>query len=768
MLNQFKASALAVGMLLSLGSIAQTNQYTYSLDLTQPQNDQLKVELKTPKVTESQTTFYMPKIIPGTYRESDYGKFVSDLKAFDKKGRALPVTRLNDNAWQIDKANKMTSISYMVEDIFDTDIENNVYYMSGSNIDEGNNFVIQTSAFFGYLKGMKEIPFTINITKPESFYGSTGLIPTSTSATKDVYTTGDYDLLMDSPMMYNKPDTTVIKVANADVLVSVYSPNGLVTSEFLAEKFKELLAADATYLGGKLPVEKYAFIMYFESPQTARMDRAGALEHSYSSFYYMPEQPQQYMASILTDIAAHEFFHIVTPLTIHSEEIENFNYNEPVLSQHLWLYEGVTEYSSDHVQVRHGLITPEQFIKKLNDKLVNSQSSYNDTLAFTKLSKEAASTYRDEYGNVYEKGALIAALLDIRLLELSDGKMNLQDLLRKLTDKYGKNKPFKDDALFDEIASLSFPQIKEYLETYVAGNKSLPYKEYFNKVGLTYSAGEITQVASLGKIQLGFNQEKMRIFVQNADNMNSFGQAMGFKEGDIILSLQGQDMQPMAAQQIFEKFSTNTKAGEIVKVVVNRADESGEYEEVELSAPAVLVDKAGKADLSFNPDATPAQKALQFAWMNASPVNIKDVAELGSIINSLYDVISGDMGAARDWGRFQALFAPNATMTAVVSNGGKSNMASMTPEQYQEQNTEVFKTTAFYEEELGRKVTEFNGVATVLSAYQFRLQKGGEVAQRGVNSIQAVYHDNRWWITSIVWSSETPENKIPDELTAQK
>jgi predicted metalloprotease with PDZ domain len=46
----------------------------------------------------------------------------------------------------------------------------------------------------------------------------------------------------------------------------------------------------------------------------------------------------------MMDVVSHEFFHIVTPLSIHSKEIQDFDYNDPKMSEHLWMYEGVTEY----------------------------------------------------------------------------------------------------------------------------------------------------------------------------------------------------------------------------------------------------------------------------------------------------------------------------------------------------------------------------------------------------------------------------------------
>ena len=157
--------------------------------------------------------------------------------------------------------------------------------------------------------------------------------------------------------MYNIPDTSVIKVGNSIVLISVYSPHKMVTSDFLARKLDTLLRAQTKYLGGKLPVEKYAFIVYLDD-KPGISGGQGALEHSYSSLYYYGEKDSLKLSQIIVDHAAHEFFHIITPLSIHSEEIQYFDFNHPKMSEHLWLYEGSTEYHAHMVQEKYGLIHP--------------------------------------------------------------------------------------------------------------------------------------------------------------------------------------------------------------------------------------------------------------------------------------------------------------------------------------------------------------------------------------------------------------------------
>ncbi|HZX74806.1 MAG TPA: peptidase M61, partial [Cyclobacteriaceae bacterium] len=481
-------------LFLSLAtSTAQTKKgssYQYTLDLTKVVDDKVHVELIPPTFTQSEVLFYLPKMIPGTYAIEDYGRFVSNLEVLDKKGNKLQVEKLGDNSWKIYNATKVKSMNYWIEDSFDTKLAGpNIFQPAGTNIDEGKNFIINSSGYFGYFENAKEIPFKVNIIRPKNFYGSTGLIasktnepvttvskektPTDSDKLVDVFQTENYDRLVDSPMMYAQADTAIIKVGNAEVLIGSYSPNKKITAKEIANSVKEVLQAQREYLGGQLPVNKYAFIFYFtDQPITSY----GALEHSYSSFYFMPERTIVQMNAQLRDFAAHEFFHIVTPLTIHSEEIGKFDFNDPKMSRHLWLYEGVTEYFAGNVQVKYGLITPEQYLAEMQTKMTMADR-YLDDVPFTELSLGALDKYENQYPNVYQKGALIGMCLDIQLRKLSGGKYGMQNLVADLGKKYGKDKSFNDPELFDEITKLTYPEIGSFLNTYVAGKASLPYAE---------------------------------------------------------------------------------------------------------------------------------------------------------------------------------------------------------------------------------------------------------------------------------------------------
>lgn len=737
----------------------------FEVDLTNVTDDKVQVTYYPPEQESNELRFYFPKIVPGTYNISDYGDFINELRAFDDKGKELPVEKVNNNEYLIKKAKKLHRMTYLVADSYDTEMPTQVYPMAGTNIEAGENFVIGTPGFFGYSEENREHPYEITVIKPEGFYGSTALVARNQDSGRDVYEVADYDMLVDSPMMYNVPDTAVVSMGGADVLVSVYSPNGKVTADFLAGELSVLLENQRKFLGGELPVEKYAFIYYFDGGDQVN-PTAGALEHSYSSFYYLPELPQEQLASTLVDIAAHEFFHIVTPLTIHSEEIENFNFNEADLSEHLWLYEGVTEYFANHVQVRYGMISREEYLEKLSSKIRNSRTRYTDDLAFTELSRKAAGEFAGEYGNVYEKGALIGAMLDIRLLELSGGRYDLEDLLDELGEKYGKNKAFRDEELFDAIVEMTFPEIREFFASYVDGPNPLPFREYFAKVGVEYVESEKTKQVTLGRISIGFDQERNQLMVADISQMNDFGKSMGYEQGDRLVSVQGREIGPANAQNVINELHTSIQEGDMLTVIIDRPQEDGTFKRMELSQKAVLEQSTAQYVLRQMENVSFEQANLREAWMdaNAAPAKKEDVATVDGIITALYDVISGPAGE-RDWTRFRSLYKENASMGAVaVMPDGNSRYVHMTTSDYMVNNAPFFMENAFHETELGREVWEFGKIAQIKTAYEFTVGESETPQQRGVNLVNLVRDNGRWWITSILWTTEGADNPIPESL----
>lgn len=185
-----------------------------------------------------------------------------------------------------------------------------------------------------------------------------------------------------------------------------------------------------------------------------------------------------------------------------------------------------------------------------------------------------------------------------------------------------------------------------------------------------------------------------------------------------------------------------------------------------LAAAATLTAGAALAQTPAPAAPAPAPASTPVPTPAANPA---DVASIDSIIAALYAVISGEAGAPRDWDRLRSLFLPGATMGAAGRTPeGQFRTRLMSANDYIARVGPMFAKEPFYEREIGRKVERFGPIASVMSAYDSRRAADAAPFDRGVNAIHMVHDGQRWWVVSIYWASETPENPIPADLIATR
>lgn len=612
MIRLLKGLVLSAFMTVGVSAWGQNGNsavYQYTIDLQKVENDQVKVSLLAPPITAKKALFIMPKAVPGTYARKDFGRFLTDFKAYDKRGKRLKVSIKDKSDFYIKKANKLHKIEYLVNDTWDnTGDPNFVFQPGGSNIEADKNFMLNHFAFVGYFDGLKNKPYEITVKKPQGFFGATPLKKTEVNATTDKLYAPNYVFLADNPTMYSLPDTASFRVANTQVRFSVYSPNNYISAAQIAEYAHPMAIALADFFG-KMPVEHYDFLFYFADPTKvvsgdSGLSGFGALEHSYSSVYFLPEMKQAALIKdLVMDVATHEFLHILTPLNIHSREIEDFDFRDPKMSQHLWMYEGVTEYFANLVQLQGNLIDKNEFKQKMQRKIKTAAGF--QPMSFTDMSRQILrEDLQDDYLNVYEKGALIGWALDLLLIKESQGKMNLRSLMLQLAEKYGPNRPFEDDKLLDEIVSLTSPAVRQFFDDYVVGDKTIDYNKFLNMIGWEYDKEKEVKSYSLGEFGLGMSPDGQIKFRKVGDNI------LGLKENDRLLKVNGQliDVEHIVALvSVIESIEKGSV--EPVEFVVER-----EGEEITLKGtPAESVVKAENV-ISFSDNPSPEQQQYYKIW----------------------------------------------------------------------------------------------------------------------------------------------------------
>jgi len=515
-----------------------------NINLNDIANDKVLVTVKSPKVKTDEITYHIPKMVPGTYSQDNYGRYIDDLKAYDKKGNALNVNKKDTNSWSISNAKNLDKITYLVNDTYDIETgkgfgSDEIFSPAGSNIDAGKNVMLNTHCFVGYFTNYMAAPYKVTVSHPAELWGATSMKDMDPANTSDLFVTSRYAELVENPIMYSKPNYTSFAVDDMEIQIAVYSPSGKITAEDITPDMKTMMTAQKKFLGPVNSTKKYSVLLYL-STMNEDAQGFGALEHPTATTVVFPEMmPKEALNKELKDVVSHEFFHIVTPLTIHSQEIQNFDYNDPKMSEHLWMYEGVTEYFANLFQINQGLINEDEFYTRIAGKIENARK-LNDTMPFTTMSKNVlVEPYKAQYLNVYEKGALIGMCLDIIIRENSNGKRGILDLMQKLSNEYGVSKAFNDEELFAKITQLTYPEVGGFLKTYVAGPSPIPYDKYLARVGVTkITKKSPTNVFLKGQVPyITVNQSTKEIIVLPNIELNDFYTNLGLKGGDIIVAI---------------------------------------------------------------------------------------------------------------------------------------------------------------------------------------------------------------------------------------
>ena len=605
----------------SLRNVPVSNQINAKIDLINVQDDKVSIEIAPPKIEDETIVFYIPQIVPGTYEYSNFGLFVEDLKAFDANGNPLSTRAIDNNSWKISNAKKLAKVTYWVNDTFDGPNGEKIYPMGGTNFEKDTTFLLNLHSMIGYFEGMKEIPYRLEVSSPESLQPFTSLPIISTGKSLDVFLAQRYFHIIDNPILYSTPNAIHFDLDDIKVGLAIYSPSGVHKAEAYQSAIQEMMVAQKQFLGDANKTPSYDILLHLMDMNDLQYfgGMMGALEHHTSTtVVFVDDMQPEELTQSLVDVVSHEFFHTLTPLNIHSEQIHNFEYNKAVMSKHLWMYEGTTEYFANLFQINQGLIDAPDFYNRMMEK-IQYAGRYDDTMSFTEMSAGIVDEpYASNYANVYQKGALINMCLDLIIREQSGGEKGILWVMKNLAKKYGTEKPFDDNSLIDEIVEMTYPEVGQFFAEHVMGQTPINYSEYFNKVGL--AEGEVD--APLPGIL--FQNNQMPFFAPQPDEngvvqyvvtgLNSSLIEMGVEIGDVFLGLDG-NLLPEIKQEngaaINAIFTPSFMWGpdKETSITVKRNNET-----------LTLIGKVGKPlakglGLVEYPNASEAAVALRNAWM---------------------------------------------------------------------------------------------------------------------------------------------------------
>ncbi len=409
--------------------------------------------------------YFFPISIPGTYEKRHYAIFNRNAKAIFNNN-TINLKKTNDSFILPNK-----NISQIEYESIESKPPKGLFqpedtYFSDSSI------LLNWNVLLGYFKNTNNT-YKIRITKPKNLSAITSMPKTSINDTTDIFTANSYTELIHSPVMYSEPDTAsfysedcLIKIACVPTLTNC---NANIIKRQIKPLFNKILS-ESYYKPNKYTI----IVMGDNSKLSYSMI---ALEHPTSTVLCIPQNFKD--STVVASIISHEFWHaLYAPLNIESTTIKQLDYQKPICDEHLWFYEGCTEYLSQKKCVQAGIMDTSEFISEMYYNY-----NFSDKVNLAQISKHVYSHKGQKYyDNVYSKGAIIAFLLDLELLTKSNYQCSLSDLMYKMQKYQEQHGSFNSKELIPILSKLSGVDLSNFFKKYINSKQTINFKEEMQKV----------------------------------------------------------------------------------------------------------------------------------------------------------------------------------------------------------------------------------------------------------------------------------------------
>lgn len=418
----------------------------------------------------------LPAWTPGWYTIRPYAANVVKLHAHDGGGNRLPLHAVDKQTYRIEtKGLKSFTVEY--------DYFANNPAVNGAELTPKRGYFLGTNLFF-YVPGhTTDTPSALRFEIPQGWRIATGLKKTGENA----YFARNFDTLIDAPTILGDFDHDTTTVGGKTIHV-VMDPKGLYDAAKrakLTEMVGRVIASQAAMFGG-LPYDDY-WVLYVGG-ETVR--GGGALEHENSTNVMVGRLPDDPVG--LIPVTSHEHFHVWNVKRLKPAGLMPYDYSREQYIRELWFAEGVTSYFSDVHLMRAGLWTPETFLEQqagqiglLQGNEARAWVSLEDASLVTWLTYGGGATTANFGVNYYNKGQVVAMLLDLEIRGATAGSRSLDDVLRNLYENYGKRGlGYTNEDVEKVVSEVAGRSFSDMFAKYVKGTEELDYNRALAHAGL--------------------------------------------------------------------------------------------------------------------------------------------------------------------------------------------------------------------------------------------------------------------------------------------
>ena len=527
---------------------------------------------------------------PGSYLIREFAKNVEQISA--QSGNAnLPISKISKNTWRItlQPGIKSVQVHYQVY-AFELSVRT-------SFLDDVHGYINPASVLLYVAKWAKQ-PQELSIVPHKDF-------KKVSTALKNVggfnYIAKDLDELIDSPIEIGNQQVWNFKVNNIPHQIAFFGQAKVDSLKFIADVTK--MAETAQKVVGNHPCDHYVFIIHNIQRGT------GGLEHLYSTTCSVSRSSYETVNGYqgVLNLLAHEYFHLWNVKRIRPMALGPFDYENENYTHNLWFSEGITSYYADLINLRTGMVPADVYISELGKEISAVENTPgNQVESAASASWDAWIKYyrpnensRNSTVSYYDKGSLLGGILNMWIIEKTNGIKCLDDVFRLLYQNFylKQSRGFTDAELENAFTTVAGTSAAGFFKDYIYGIKTPDYTGLFAKFGYTWTDSNVGKSIPF----VGFSVASNRI-----SSIYKAGPAYvaGLNVGDEIVQVNQTEFAGL------DKLTADKKVGDVVSFRVKRDGLERTFELTIVQTPL----KAFAIQSVESPTAT--QLALRKKWLS--------------------------------------------------------------------------------------------------------------------------------------------------------
>ncbi len=583
----------------------------YQVTPENPQSHLFSVQCQIQSPNQNGQEVSMATWIPGSYLIRDFAKHIINLRVETLDGQSLTIRPLSKSRWLIEPCDSALVIYYQV---YAWDLS-----VRGAHFDATHGFFNGTSVFLA-IEGQRDQPCSVLIeetshTRENNWQIATTLPTLSVDSNGyGSYQSTDYWDLIEYPVemgRFHRLKFNAAGIPHEMVLTGRVNFDQLDEARLIAD-LTQICETELALFEKPYPIDRYLFHV------TVTEKDYGGLEHVNSTALicarddlpYRQDEKRTTGYIRFLELCSHEYFHLWNVKRIQPKVYQRPSLLEPVYTNQLWWFEGITSYYDCQFLYRAGILSREAYLNQLAMEMTRvyrmpgrfkqsvAESSW---LTWTKFYQQDENA-PNAIVSYYNKGGLIALALDLIIQAETDGQKSLDTVLLHLWQHYGQTATGLEDGDIEQICSqVSGIDLSHFFETALYGTEDLDFESLFEPFGIQFSLRAATELKDQGgktslnnpPPSLGVNgqqTEHQTLLLTHVWQAQPAAQA-GLAAGDEMIALDGLRVKSLEG---FEKLLSRYQPGDTLSCAFFRRDELMQTD-ILLQAP--VKDRVALSDL---------------------------------------------------------------------------------------------------------------------------------------------------------------------------